>query len=52
MLEVEVRVLRQGRGDRVTQAEFTFVAVDEAGRKRAISRALGPAPGPGAAPPD
>jgi acyl-CoA thioesterase YciA len=33
-LDVEVWVLRQGRGDRVkvTEAEFTFVAVDDNGR--------------------
>jgi acyl-CoA thioesterase YciA len=33
-LDVEVWVLRQGRGDRVkvTEAEFTFVAVDDDGR--------------------
>jgi acyl-CoA thioesterase YciA len=35
---VEVWVLRQGRGSRVkvTAAEFTFVALDEAGRPRPI----------------
>ncbi len=35
---VEVWVLRQGRGNRVkvTAAEFTFVALDEAGRPRPI----------------
>jgi acyl-CoA thioesterase YciA len=45
-LDVEVWVLRQGRGERVkvTAAEFTFVAVDEAGRPRPISRAAGAAP--------
>jgi acyl-CoA thioesterase YciA len=39
-LDVEVWVLRQGRGERikVTEAEFTFVAVDEAGRPRPIAR--------------
>ena len=39
-LHVEVWVLRQGHGERVkvTQAEFTFVAIGESGRK---------APGPG-----
>jgi acyl-CoA thioesterase YciA len=37
-LGVEVWVLRGGCGDRikVTQAEFTFVAVDDAGRPRQI----------------
>jgi acyl-CoA thioesterase YciA len=37
-LDVEVWVLRQGCGDRiqVTEAEFTFVAVDEDGRPRPI----------------
>jgi acyl-CoA thioesterase YciA len=37
-LNVEVWVLRQGRGDRikVTQAEFTFVAVDAAGKPRKL----------------
>jgi acyl-CoA thioesterase YciA len=37
-LNVEVWVLRQGLGDRVkvTEAEFTFVAVDERGRPRRI----------------
>src|SRR5260370_42362619 len=37
-LGVEVWVLRQGRGERtkVTAAEFTFVAIDDAGRPRAI----------------
>jgi acyl-CoA thioesterase YciA len=37
-LKVEVWVLRQGRGDRikVTQAEFTFVAVDAAGKPRKL----------------
>jgi len=40
-LGVEVWVLRQGQGDRikVTDAEFTFVAVDEAGSKRPLSAA-------------
>src|SRR5712692_5134655 len=35
---VEVWVLRQGRGNRVkvTAAEFTFVALDEAGRPRPL----------------
>jgi acyl-CoA thioesterase YciA len=38
-LGVEVWVLRQGQGDRikVTDAEFTFVAVDEQGTKRPLS---------------
>lgn len=42
-LDVEVWVLRQGRGERirVTEAEFTFVAVDDDGRPRAL-----PAPAP------
>jgi acyl-CoA thioesterase YciA len=37
-LDVEVWVLRQGRDDRmkVTQAEFTFVALDEDGRPRPV----------------
>lgn len=37
-LNVEVWVLRQGQGDRVkvTDAEFTFVAVDENGRPRPL----------------
>jgi acyl-CoA thioesterase YciA len=36
---VEVWVLRQGRGSRVrvTAAEFTFVALDDAGKPRAIA---------------
>ena len=40
-LGVEVWVLRQGRGERtkVTAAEFTFVAIDDAGRLRAIGAA-------------
>lgn len=40
-LDVEVWVLREGRGERVkvTEAEFTFVALDEAGRPRPIQRA-------------
>ena len=39
VLAVEVWVLRQGRGERtkVTAAEFTFVALDEAGRPRVIA---------------
>jgi acyl-CoA thioesterase YciA len=38
-LDVEVWVLRQGQGERikVTDAEFTFVAVDEDGRPRALA---------------
>ena len=38
---VEVWVLRQGRGSRVkvTAAEFTFVALDEAGRPRPLTTA-------------
>lgn len=37
-LHVEVWVLRQGQGDRVkvTDAEFTFVAIDDEGRPRPI----------------
>jgi acyl-CoA thioesterase YciA len=37
---VEVWVLRQGRGERVkvTEAEFTFVAINEKGRPRAVVR--------------
>ena len=37
-MDVEVWVLRQGRGERlkVTQAEFTFVAVNESGRPRPL----------------
>ena len=37
-LDVEVWVLRQGQGERVkvTEAEFTFVAIDENGRPRAL----------------
>jgi acyl-CoA thioesterase YciA len=40
-LTVEVWVLRQGQGDRVkvTDAYFTFVAVNEKGRPRPIARA-------------
>ncbi len=40
-LAVEVWVLRHGRGERlkVTQAEFTFVAVDENGRPRPLDSA-------------
>jgi len=38
-LDVEVWVLRQGQGERerVTSAEFTFVAIDAEGCKRAIA---------------
>ena len=47
-LDVEVWVLRQGQGERVkvTDAEFTFVAVHEDGRPRelASSGAKGVAP--------
>jgi acyl-CoA hydrolase len=37
-LDVEVWVLRQGQGERVrvTEAEFTFVAIDENGRPREV----------------
>ena len=40
-LHIEVWVLRSGLGERmrVTSAEFTFVALDEAGTPRAIRRA-------------
>jgi acyl-CoA thioesterase YciA len=39
-LNIEVWVLRQGRGERVrvTAAEFTFVALDESGKPRPIPR--------------
>ncbi len=39
-LNVEVWVLREGRGERlrVTHAEFTFVAVDDAGKPRKLPR--------------
>jgi len=39
-LDVEVWVLRQGRGERikVTAAEFTYVALDESGRPRQVDR--------------
>lgn len=39
-LDVEVWVLRQGRGRRVkvTEAEFTYVAVDAEGRPRPLTR--------------
>ena len=44
-LHIEVWVLRSGLGDRmkVTSAEFTFVALDEGGKPRAIQRAAGTA---------
>ena len=44
-LDVEVWVLRQGQGERirVTEAEFTYVAIDEEGRPRPVS---GPAAKP------
>jgi acyl-CoA thioesterase YciA len=40
---VEVWVLRHGQGDRirVTEAEFTFVAIDEQGRPREVPRPAG-----------
>ncbi|HZB92051.1 MAG TPA: acyl-CoA thioesterase [Stellaceae bacterium] len=40
VLTVEVWVLRQGQGERVkvTQSEFTFVAVNENGRPRPLPR--------------
>ena len=43
-LEVEVWVLRQGRGERirVTEAEFTFVAIGEDGRPREIESSVPP----------
>ena len=39
---VEVWVLRQGKGERVkvTSAEFTFVALDESGMPRPVSRSM------------
>ena len=42
-LSVEVWVLRQGRGERVkvTDAEFTFVAVNDNGRPRPLARSEG-----------
>ncbi len=41
-LHIEVWVLRQGRGERVmvTSADFTFVALDEGGRPRPITRSM------------
>ena len=43
-LEVEVWVLRQGQGERirVTEAEFTFVAIGEDGRPRKIDSTIEP----------
>src|SRR5437870_12245012 len=43
-LEVEVWVLRQGQGERVkvTEAEFTFVAIGDDGRPREIATAVVP----------
>jgi acyl-CoA hydrolase len=43
-LGVEVWVLRQGQGERikVTEAEFTFVAVGEDGRPRELASADAP----------
>jgi acyl-CoA thioesterase YciA len=40
-LDVEVWVLRQGKGERtkMTEAGFTFVAVDEQGRPRPLLEA-------------
>src|ERR1700732_4608001 len=40
-LEIEVWVLRQGQGERVkvTDAEFTYVAIDDDGRPRPIAAA-------------
>jgi len=37
-LSIEVWAMRQGRGDRVkvTDATFTFVAIDDEGRPRAV----------------
>ena len=45
-LAVEVWVLRQGRGDRlkVSEAEFTFVAVNDDGRPRPMPSPLQPPP--------
>ena len=41
-LDVEVWVLRQGQGERVkvTEADFTFVAIDEEGRPRPLAPAI------------
>ena len=46
-LDVEVWVLRQGQGERVkvTEAEFTFVAVGEDGRPRELASAAALGPG-------
>ena len=46
-LEVEVWVLRQGEGERVkvTEAEFTFVAVGEDGRPRELESSVAPGVG-------
>jgi acyl-CoA thioesterase YciA len=46
-LDVEVWVLRQGQGERikVTDAEFTFVAVDDDGRPRPLIAAALPVSG-------
>src|SRR2546423_1927715 len=43
-LEVEVWVLRQGQGERirVTESEFTFVAIGDDGRPREIASAVAP----------
>jgi acyl-CoA thioesterase YciA len=43
-LDVEVWVLRQGQGERVkvTEAEFTFVAIGEDGRPREIESSVRP----------
>jgi acyl-CoA thioesterase YciA len=43
-LDVEVWVLRQGQGERirVTEAEFTFVAIGEDGRPREIDSTIEP----------
>ena len=43
-LDVEVWVLRQGQGERVkvTEAEFTFVAVGEDGRPRELASSVAP----------
>ena len=51
-LDVEVWVLRQGCGPRikVTAAEFTFVALDEAGRPRQVARSANSATTAGKAP--
>jgi acyl-CoA thioesterase YciA len=43
-LDVEVWVLRQGQGERVkvTEAEFTFVAVGDDGRPRELANSVTP----------